>query len=101
MKKQDYQFFVSQKVTMWIKEKHIIEAESKEQAIKIMLEDFDNNNEDTFVEQEFEYDTIEDIYPEGNGLYATRELYYDDDETKLIAHNGEKEYQFSNNTKND
>jgi len=38
MKKQDYQFFVSQKVTMWIKEKHIIEAESKEQAIKIMLE---------------------------------------------------------------
>lgn len=93
-----YHFYVSKKVTMWIKEIHTIKAENEEQAIEMMKGEFENNNEDTFIEQEFEYDTITEMFPEDNFGYATKELYTDNGDVELIAHNGTKEYLFSNNS---
>lgn len=95
----NYYFFVSKKATIWIKEVHSIKAENEEQAIEMMKSEFENDNESTFIEQEFEYDTITDMMPEDNFGYATKELYTDNGDAELIAHNGTKEYQFSNNSK--
>jgi hypothetical protein len=81
--KKNYQFSISQKVMIWVTETHIVEAENKEQAIKIMSDNFEDNNKNTIVKQEFEFDTIEHMYPEGNALYPTR-LLYDDNEKKLL-----------------
>jgi hypothetical protein len=89
----NYYFYVSRKATIWIKEIHSIKAENEEQAIEMMKNEFENDNESTFIEQEFEFDTIEYMYPESNHLYATKELYTDNGDAELIAHNGTKEYQ--------
>ena len=94
----NYYFFKSRKATIWIKEIHSIKAESEEQAIEMMKSEFENDNESTFIEQEFEFDTITDMMPEDNFGYATQELYTDNGYQDMIAHNGTKEYQFSNNS---
>ena len=96
----NYHFFVSKKVTMWIKEIHAIKAENEGQAIEMMKNEFENDNENTFLEQEFEFDTITEMTPEDNIGYATKELYSDNGDAKLIADNGTRQYQFSNNSNN-
>lgn len=87
--KKDYRFYVDRKVTVWIREDHIIEASSCEEANQKMIEAFKNDYfDDTFVEQEYLYDTFEDLSPEDNGGETTAELFTEDMDS--LANNAKK-----------
>jgi hypothetical protein len=74
--KQDFAFYVDRKVTIWVREHHHIKADSYDEAKKEMIDSFhDNGCEETFTEQEFLYDTQEDMNPGDNGGQPTIELF--------------------------
>ena len=43
MSKEKFDFYLDRKVTIWVREQHSIEAESKEEAKKEMIEAFKDN----------------------------------------------------------
>ena len=84
--KEEYDFYIYRKITMWVREQHTIEAESLDEAKKEMIERYkDSFSSETFKEQEFLFDTIEDIDSGDNGGEPTVELYTDDN--KLLTTN--------------
>lgn len=73
---QNFDYYLDRKITVWVREVHTIQSESKEAADKEMKERFlENMCVDTFDEQEYMYDTEEYIEPGENGGAATAELY--------------------------
>ena len=78
--KTQYYFNVERKITTWVRELHSISAESKEDAIKQMINLFKESeldDTDTYCEQEHLYDTDTTMDIEDNGGNATAELYFD------------------------
>jgi len=56
-----FKFHLERKITMWVREHHEIEAETKEQAETIMLGNIEEDETDTsFIVQEEMFDTITD-----------------------------------------
>jgi hypothetical protein len=85
MAKQNFQFFIDRKITIWAREIHKIEADSYEEAKGEMIKLFRQNEcEETLVEQEILYDTQEDMSPSENGNQPTAELYGTDLSDALI-----------------
>jgi hypothetical protein len=87
---KEHYFYVERKMTIWIRERHDIEAESKEEAIKKMIVEFqDNECEDTtsYIEQEYVHETETPMSIEDNDGNATAELYYGDRQTEFIIDN--------------
>jgi hypothetical protein len=77
---EQFYFNVERKITTWVRERHSITAESKEDAIKQMILEFKENElEDTmtYVEQEHLYDCDTNMDIEDNDGNATCELYFD------------------------
>jgi len=73
---QKFQFYVDKKVTVWIREKHYIKAETFEEAKAQMVEAFHTDLcSETFEAQEHLYDTEDIMEPGDNGGQATIELY--------------------------
>lgn len=91
---EQFYFYVDRKVTTWIREKHSISADSKDEAIKQMIVEFNDNELDdtlTYIEQEhlYECETLMDV--EDNNGKATCELYFsgtfEDSEAEFIIDN--------------
>jgi hypothetical protein len=81
----NHTFYVDRKVTIWVRERHQLEAETYEEAEKQMIESFkDNSYDNTFVEQDWLYDTQEDLEPVENNGFATIEMYSEDKPNVLI-----------------
>lgn len=56
-----FRFNLERKITMWVREHHEIEAETKEQAEAIMLNNIEEDETDTsFIVQEEMFETITD-----------------------------------------
>jgi hypothetical protein len=88
--KTQYYFYVDRKITTWVREKHSISAESKEEAIREMILEFKENElEDTmtYVEQEHLYDTDTQMDIEDNNGNSTAELYFGINQTEFIIDN--------------
>ena len=84
----EYKFNLDRKVTSWVREYHIIEADSLEEAKEKMIQSFHEDKcVETFDEQETLFETEEYLEPGDNGGYPTAELYYDDE---MIADNTDK-----------
>jgi hypothetical protein len=76
--KEEFEFYVDKKVTVWIREKHCIKAQTFEAAKAEMVEAFhDNLCSETFETQEHLYDTEDIMEPGDNGGEATIELISD------------------------
>jgi hypothetical protein len=72
---KQFQFNIDRKCTMWVREDHYIEAQSYEQAREIMLKNFRENNTDkSFICQETQLETLEDMSVNENGGWPTAEL---------------------------
>lgn len=86
----NYNFRIDQKYELWKQFHYSVEAETKEEAIEIMKEEFQRMDCDPeiFQECEIEYDTETEMSPVDNGGASTRELYYKSD-SDPIAINGE------------
>ncbi len=82
----NHTFYVDRKVTIWVRERHQVEAETYEEAEKKMIDSFKDNLyfDDTFVDQEWLYDTQQDLEPGDNGGFATIEMYSEDKPNVLI-----------------
>lgn len=77
---QNFDFFIDRKITTWVREHHIIEAESLDEAKAEMAARFhDNMCVDTFDEQEPIDSTEEYLEPGDNGGNPTAELYCSED----------------------
>ena len=80
MAKQEFEFYQDVKVTTWVRQSFSVEAESKEEALK-MVEKFKTEDIATSDESHLVYDsewmteTWEEIPVEENGGCATIELY--------------------------
>ena len=78
IKKEEFQFYVDKKVTVWIREKHHIKAQTFEAAKAQMVEAFHTDLcSETFETQEHLYDTEDIMEPGDNGGQATIELCVD------------------------
>lgn len=79
----EYEFFIDVKTTIWNRERHKIDANSYEEALKIITDVFtqDTDSDDTFIEQTPLYET-EDIT-------GDRELIYDNRTIDAISPNSE------------
>jgi hypothetical protein len=76
IRKQDFDFYIDRKVTIWVRERHYIKADSYEEAKQEMMEAFhDNMCSETFETQENLYDTQTDMEPGDNMGAPTAELY--------------------------
>jgi hypothetical protein len=87
---KEHYFYVERKITTWVRERHCIEAESKEDAIKLMFDTFKLNElecTDTYIEQEHLYNTDTPMSIEGNEGNATCELYYGSNQEEFIIDN--------------
>lgn len=83
---QQFDYYLDRKITVWVRELHTIDAESKEEADKEMVNRFhDNMCVDTFDEQEYMFDTEEYLEPGDNGGAATAELY--DEDSNILTTN--------------
>ena len=83
---ETYTFNIDKKCTIWYREYHEVKANSKEEAEKIMMQNFiDETTDETFSYQEAQYDTLEDMLPEDNFEQSTFELL--DEDGNSIADN--------------
>ena len=91
MGKKEFDFYQDVKVTTWVRQSFSVEAETKEEALK-MVEKFKTEDIATSDESYLMYDsewmteTWEEIPVEENGGCATIELY-DAENRKMIGHN--------------
>lgn len=77
--KQEFDFYVDRKITIWVREHHTIEAENEEAAKKEMIKSFhDDLCSESFNEQEHLYDTENYMEPGENYGQPTAELFYND-----------------------
>ena len=77
---QTFEFYKDVKVTQWYREFHFLEAETLEDAKKIMIENFQlGATDNTFSYQDALFDTIQDMTYKENGDNPTQELYYNDE----------------------
>ena len=63
-KEFEYQYHIDRKVTMWVRDKYTVKADSKEDAdriIKAIADGSDDDDRDFFFERENLYDTQEDL----------------------------------------
>ena len=83
-----FEFHLDKKCTIWIREFHYIEAETLEKAQSIIASNFNNpyNIENSFEEQEFLYESLEDMTFTENGKHPTQELWCAES-NKLIIDN--------------
>lgn len=90
MEKKLFDFYQDIKVSVWVRQKFSIEAESKEEAIKEALKyksmDVDGGNISIY-NCEWMHDTWSEITVEENGGFSTIELY-DEETNELIGCNG-------------
>lgn len=74
-----YTFYIERKATIWVKETHLVEAETEEQAKEVMLNNVrENDTEETFDQQEFLFDTLTDMKVGDNLGNPVVELYNED-----------------------
>ena len=77
--KQEFDFYIDRKITIWVREQHTIEAENEEAAKKEMIQSFhDNMCSESFDEQEHLYETETFMEPSDNDGQPTAELFYND-----------------------
>lgn len=76
-----YRFFTDTKHTIWMRERFEVQADSKEEAITLIKNQFKEEGNSFYIEGERDtlYDTEEFIYPEYNDYQPTLEIY--DNET--------------------
>lgn len=82
---QTFIFYLDKKVTTWYREEHLVEAETLQDAQKIMINNFaDDDTDETFDSQEEMLDTWEELTPEENNGQPTREVWCEDSQLFLI-----------------
>jgi hypothetical protein len=82
---QTFEFHLDKKVTSWYRETHYVDAETLQQAQKIMIDKFlDGNTDDTFNYQEQIDDTWEEITTQENDNQPTKELWCEESKLLLI-----------------
>lgn len=82
---QTFEFHLDKKVTSWYRETHYVDAETLQEAQKIMIINFmECNTDNTFSEMEEIPDTWEDITPKENGHEPTQEVWCEDSGMLLI-----------------
>lgn len=91
MGKKEFEFYQDVKVTVWARQKFSVEAESKEEALKMVeefkIKDIGTSDDSHLIwDTEWMTETWEDIPVEENGGCATIELY-DGETKKLIGDN--------------
>jgi hypothetical protein len=70
-----FEFHIDRKCTIWVREYHQIEAEDYLQARSTMIENFRlNATDNTFILQDIQHDTLEDLPVAENSGWATAEL---------------------------
>ena len=94
--KQEFDFYIDEKITIWNRLKFSVEAETLEEAKDMAKFMTINDREDIdFDDTLFLYDTMELIEPEENNGNSTLELYCqennDNNEDELIYENNEIE----------
>ena len=94
--KQEFDFYIDEKITIWNRLKFSVEAETLEEAKDTAKFMTINDREDIdFDDTLFLYDTMEVIEPEENNGNSTLELYCqennDNNEDELIYENNEAE----------
>ncbi|CAB4143632.1 hypothetical protein UFOVP449_237 [uncultured Caudovirales phage] len=77
--KEQFEFYIDRKVTVWVREFHNVAASSYEEAKEKMIEVFEDGRfDETFSDQDTLSGTEESMDPGDNGGYPTSELYYKD-----------------------
>jgi hypothetical protein len=94
--KQEFDFYIDEKITIWNRLKFSVEAETLEEAKDMAKFMTTNDREDIdFDDTILLYDTMEVIEPEENNGNSTLELYCqennDNNEDELIYENNEAE----------
>jgi hypothetical protein len=94
--KQEFDFYIDEKITIWNRLKFSVEAETLEEAKDMAIFMTTNDREDIdFDDTILLYDTMEVIEPEENNGNSTLELYCqennDNNEDELIYENNEAE----------
>lgn len=80
-----FEFHLDKKVTAWYRETHYIDADTLQQAQKIMIKNFASGNTDeTFDAQDEIDDTWEELTPEDNCGEPTQEVWCQDSMLLLI-----------------
>ena len=74
---EEYRFHIDKKVSVWIRETHYVKAKSLQIAQEKLIEDFNEGEGKYFLEQEYLYDTEEDILPHENNNQPTMEITCD------------------------
>lgn len=71
----NFEFKIDRLCTIWVSESHFIKAETYEQAREIMVENFRlSANDNTFIGQNIQHDTLDDFPIEKNGGWPTAVL---------------------------
>lgn len=80
-----FEFHLDKKVTSWYREFHYIDADTLQQAQKIMIDNFiSGNTDETFNEQDEIPDTWEELTPKDNGGQPTQEVWCEESMLLLI-----------------
>lgn len=92
MEKKEFEFYQDVKVSVWVRQYFSVEAESKEEAVKLVEKyakiEVDECDDDIYIgDYEWLYDTWSNISVEENGGHSTIELY-DLNSHELIGFNG-------------
>ena len=79
---KQFLFNIDRKCTIWVREEHYIEAEDYLQARSIMIDSFRlSANDNTYIGQEIQHDTLEDLSVADNDGWPTAVLMnYEGDE---------------------
>lgn len=94
--KQEFEFIVDEKVSIWIRSQISLPAYSYEEAKKILIDSVKEDPTKIYDMAsngaEYLYETEEAMTPEENGGYATLEIYKNDDTTqKNLIYSNEEE----------
>lgn len=82
---QTFEFHLDKKVTSWYRETHYIDADTLQEAQKIMIENFaQGDTDETFDAQDEIDDTWEELTPKDNGGEPTQELWCQESMLLLI-----------------
>lgn len=85
---EHFDFKIDRKYTVWEKETHTVKAESYEEAKKILIDNEQIYEYDTFVESEMIFDTLSCMEAGENDGFSTVEIFGEDD--KIIWENGKR-----------
>lgn len=84
--KKEFNYYIDTKFTIWGRDKYRIEADSKEEAEKIMRDIMTNGDKKgLYYDNEFMYETTEEMSIVDNDGNSTKELY--DENGNLIIDN--------------